>query len=84
MSRPAGATNQRSIAIKQMLEKALTKAGGVDYFVEQSKENPVAFMGLIGKIIPTRVSSTINIGIFDKYVLSNETGEVIEHSPNGE
>lgn len=42
-------------SIKEMVEKALTKAGGVDYLTAQAHENPVAFMGLVGKVLPLQV-----------------------------
>lgn len=43
-------------AIKEMIESALDKAGGVDYLVTQSQENPVAFMGLVGKVLPMQIT----------------------------
>jgi hypothetical protein len=50
--RPKGSTNQKSIELKTMINNALHKAGGEDYLVRQAKENPVAFMTLIGKTLP--------------------------------
>jgi hypothetical protein len=44
-------------SIKEMVEKALQKAGGVDYLTRQAEENPVAFMGLIGKIVPLQLAA---------------------------
>jgi hypothetical protein len=32
--------------------KALMKAGGVDYLVRQSEENPMGFMSLLGRVMP--------------------------------
>lgn len=32
--------------------KALMKAGGVDYLVRQSEENPLGFMSLLGRVMP--------------------------------
>ena len=37
--------------------KALMKAGGVDYLERQAHENPGPFLGLLGKVMPTQVSS---------------------------
>lgn len=39
-----------------MVVAALDKAGGMDYLVAQSKANPVAFMGLVGKVLPLQVT----------------------------
>jgi len=54
--RPKGAPNKVTAAIKEMIESALDKAGGVDYLVAQSRENPVAFMGLVGKVLPMQIT----------------------------
>ena len=39
-----------------MVERALHKAGGVEYLTEQARANPVAFMGLIGRVLPLQVT----------------------------
>ena len=41
-----------------MIVNALDKAGGESYLYQQAIENPVAFMTLIGKVIPKDVSVT--------------------------
>lgn len=38
-----------------MIEAALSNVGGVSYLERQADENPVAFMGLVGKILPKDV-----------------------------
>lgn len=43
-------------SIKEMVEKALHKAGGVEYLTRQAEENPVAFMGLIGRVLPLQLA----------------------------
>jgi len=53
-----GIPNKNTAAIKDMIEKALHEAGGIEYLKRQADENPSAFMGLIGKIIP----KDINVG----------------------
>lgn len=53
--RPPGQPNKFNASIKEMVEKALTKAGGVDYLTEQARANPVAFLGLVGKVLPLQV-----------------------------
>ena len=42
--------------VRQMILDALNDAGGSRYLLEQSRANPVAFMALIGKILPMQVT----------------------------
>jgi len=44
--------NRATIEIRKMIHEALDEAGGVAYLTAQAHENPVAFMGLLGKVIP--------------------------------
>lgn len=44
-------------SIKDMVERALHKAGGVDYLARQAEENPTAFMGLVGRVLPLQIKS---------------------------
>lgn len=53
--RPKGVPNKLTGAVKEMVLAALHGVGGVDYLKEQAKENPTAFMGLIGRVIPTEL-----------------------------
>lgn len=54
--RKKGTPNKDNAAIKSMIEQALSKAGGVDYLTRQADENPTAFMGLVGKVLPMQVN----------------------------
>lgn len=54
-----GRKNKVNKEIKDLIRGALDDAGGRQYLFEQAKLNPVAFMALIGKIIPKEVSSTV-------------------------
>ena len=54
--RPKGVPNKTTAAIKDMVLQALDKAGGVDYLVQQSEENPTAFMTLVGKVLPLQIT----------------------------
>ena len=56
--RGKGNLNKNTAAIKDMIDKALREAGGVEYLKIQALENPSAFLGLIGKILP----KDINVG----------------------
>lgn len=68
--RPKGTPNKITAELKDMIRNALDKAGGEKYLEKQAKENPVAFMTLIGKTLPmdvkqsTDMSITVNIKRF--------------------
>lgn len=51
-----GKPNKNTAEIKNMILEALSQVGGVDYLVRQAEEKPVAFMGLIAKVLPTQVT----------------------------
>lgn len=57
--RPKGSGNKFTNDIKAMILAALDEAGGKDYLVRQSTENPIAFMGLLGKILPTQINADV-------------------------
>ena len=54
--RKKGVPNKLTADIKSMVLEALNKTGGVEYLVRQSDENPVAFMSLVGRVLPLQVS----------------------------
>jgi hypothetical protein len=55
MGRPKGSKNKLSSTIKDAIEKAFDKAGGVEYLVEMARAQPAAFMGLLAKVLPTQL-----------------------------
>ena len=54
--RKAGTPNKLTGAVKDMVLKALSNVGGVNYLEAQAQNNPTAFLTLVGKIIPHEVS----------------------------
>ena len=56
--RGKGNLNKNTAAIKDMIDQALREAGGVEYLKRQALENPAAFMGLLGKILPKDINLT--------------------------
>lgn len=54
--RKAGTPNKLPAAIKAMIEGALSDVGGQAYLARQAEENPVAFMGLVGKVLPLQIT----------------------------
>src|SRR3954467_631482 len=56
MGRKKGVPNKITADIKAMILAALNAKGGQAYLERQADENPVAFMGLLAKILPLQVS----------------------------
>ena len=46
---------QSTSELRKLIVGALHMAGGVDYLHRQAERNPVAFMGLLGKILPSEL-----------------------------
>ncbi len=63
MGRKKGVPNKATKELKDMILGALSQAGGEDYLLEQSAANPVAFMGLLGKILPSSLTVTGDLRI---------------------
>lgn len=61
--RPAGKMNKINADIKSMIITALSEVGGVNYLKEQAMENPTAFLGLVGKVLPKEVHIDLNARI---------------------
>jgi len=59
--RVAGTPNKITTALKDMILGALDDAGGQAYLTRQAEENPVAFMGLVGKVLPTTLAGGIAV-----------------------
>ena len=55
--RQKGTPNRITADIKAAILSAFTKVGGEDYLAHQARENPQAFMTLLGKVLPTQVSN---------------------------
>lgn len=54
--RPKGSPNRVPKLLREMIISALDKAGGEDYLERQARDNPTAFMTLIGKVLPMQVT----------------------------
>lgn len=68
--KPKGAENKLNKEVKQMILDALEGAGGVEYLKRQAEEKPVAFMTLVGKVLPLQVNGAGENGehLFQKIV----------------
>lgn len=54
--RTKGTPNKVTGKVKDMVLNALSNKGGVKYLERQADENPVAFLTLVGKVIPLQVA----------------------------
>ena len=54
--RPPGAKDKVNAELKDMIRQALDQAGGVSYLARIAEEQPVAFLALIGKILPKELA----------------------------
>src|SRR5262249_1354132 len=55
--RPKGSLNKTTLQLKEAILLALDKLGGADYLVALGTENSSAFASLLGKVLPTTLSS---------------------------
>lgn len=55
--KPKGAISKINRSIKDMILGALEDAGGRDYLARQAEQNPVAFMGLVGRVLPLQLAN---------------------------
>ena len=74
MSRKPGVQNKLTVDMKNMLNQAFIKAGGVRYLVRQAEREPKAFMGLLGRMIPNEVAVSVSAVVLDlgKAMLESE------------
>lgn len=58
--RKKGTPNKVTKALKEMILGALDEAGGQRYLKKQADENPVAFMTLLGKVLPSEIKADVD------------------------
>lgn len=69
--RASGVVNKSTGEIKEMILTALSDVGGAAYLARQAEENPVAFMGLIGKVLPLQIKGDASAP-FTIYIQHND------------
>ena len=72
--RQAGTQNKLSGDVKAMILAALDAAGGAEYLLRQTKQNPLAFMSLLGKLLPTQMTGKDGgpiVNVFDPATLTD-------------
>jgi len=59
--RPKGSESKVTVMLKEAILKAAEEAGGeggtVAYLTAQAKDNPTAFLSLLGKVLPMQVGN---------------------------
>lgn len=54
-----GSKNIKTALLKDMILTALNNVGGVAYLQTQALNEPVAFLGLVGKILPKEIDANV-------------------------
>lgn len=57
--RKKGVTNKVNAELKELIRGALDDVGGQEYLVKQAKDNPTAFLALIGRILPKDINAKV-------------------------
>lgn len=52
-----GIPNRQTVAIKDAVERAFTKLGGVEYLVHVGRKDPRTFCALLSKLLPTKLAN---------------------------
>ena len=75
MARSKGTLNKFTRDMKDALELAFNRSGGVDYLVRIAKDEPKLFCALLGKLIPAQitVSVTNHIDLATAMIAAEET-----------
>jgi hypothetical protein len=55
--RQKGTPNRETKALRDLILGALEENGGQDYLAAQARQNPVAFLTLLGKVLQTTLAS---------------------------
>jgi len=61
--RQKGTPNKFTASVRDAVEAAFNEAGGADYLVQQAHENPVAFMTLLGKVLPREITADVRADV---------------------
>jgi hypothetical protein len=51
-----GTPNKIPRSIREAILASFDRVGGEDYLARQSEENPVAYMSLLGKVLPMQIT----------------------------
>jgi len=57
--RPKGSTNKITRDIREAVLQSFEIVGGAQYLAEQARLNPVAYLSLVGKVLPLQVQGDL-------------------------
>ena len=80
--RPLGAKGKFSSDVKAMILGALSDVGGQEYLARQANANPVAFMSLLGKVLPLQLANADENKPLRITFEWADAGPTIEHESN--
>lgn len=72
--RKEGVGNKLTTELKEMILGALDAAGGMGYLTTQAKTNPVAFLSLLGKVLPMQIKADITSRRISVNIIMNDNG----------
>jgi hypothetical protein len=75
--RVKGVPNKVTAAVKDMILQALANKGGVEYLEKQADQNPVAFLTLVGKVLPLDVNA--NVRTIPAYTVDDWVMPAVDH-----
>lgn len=56
--RPKGAVNKLTKTIREAVEISFAQIGGADWLAKMADDQPVAYMTLLGKVLPQQIEHT--------------------------
>lgn len=71
--RKPGIPNKLTTDVRELILSALTAAGGKKYLTTQAKENPAAFMALVGRCLPKDVNLKATVSLEHLIAASRES-----------
>lgn len=84
MPRPKGSPNKITAEVRGMIRHAFIELGGKDWLVKQAELQPVAFMQLLGKLVPSEIVASVD-GLTQRVIVIKDfTGRspgIIEEKP---
>jgi hypothetical protein len=84
--RPKGSLNKLNADIKGMIVGALEDVGGRAYLRDCAISHPVAFLGLVGKVLPLQIASQDGSAIGFDFQWASAAGDdarqALAHSPS--
>ena len=75
--RKRGTPNRLGREVREFIREALDREGGAEYLQRAAREQPVAFLGLLGKLLPAEIRASLDHEGLPTVILRDYTG--LEH-----